>query len=201
MYALGLMLSLSLIYLLVAGKGAGALSGIVNVLVGGVRAFIAPVDPVAAAEGALGASPIIAATAATAGAAAASSTAKTTGPGRLFSPGEKVGLRRTDQGRDVQLAPGAGIYAPGAGEVLRVASDPTGFGPDYPIERFTSGPFAGKDLYLGHTDTALKSGTKFKAGQLLARTSRTGHNAPPGWAEIGFAPGGTPGSFGQTPPF
>ena len=32
----------------------------------------------------------------------------------------------------------------------------------------------------------MKAGDTFTAGQTIANTSRTGHNAPPGWAEIGF---------------
>lgn len=58
LYLLGVALGLSLVYLLVAGKGTSALRGVVGVLVGGVRAFIAPVDPIAGVEQALGAEPI-----------------------------------------------------------------------------------------------------------------------------------------------
>lgn len=199
---IGLMLGLSLIYLLVAGKGSQAITGVVGVVTGGVRAFVAPVDPIATAERALGAQPINAA------GGASTTTASSPNPGSakgvdggFFAPGQSVGLRRKDAGRDVQLQPGAAIVAPGAGEVVRVASDPSGFGPDYPIERFTSGPYAGREIYLGHTDTALPAGAKFKLGQILARTSRTGHNAPPGWAEIGYAHAGVPGHVGQRSPF
>ena len=56
----GMLLGLSLIYLLVAGKGVKALSGLTSVVTGGVRAFIAPVDPIHALEGALGAAPVTA---------------------------------------------------------------------------------------------------------------------------------------------
>ena len=55
LYFVGVMLGLSLIYLLVAGKGAKAVTGITNTVVGAVHTFIAPVDPIAAAERALGA--------------------------------------------------------------------------------------------------------------------------------------------------
>lgn len=204
MYAIGLMLGLSLIYLLVAGKGAGVITGITGVVVGAVRAFIAPVDPVAHLEGVLGAGPI---TAASAAAVAPSpggpgTTLATPGAAGGFAPkGASVGLRRKDQGHDVQLAPGAALVAPGAGTVLRVASDPSGFGPDYPIVHFASGRYAGRDVYLGHVDSALKAGASFLQGTVLAHTSKTGHNAPPGWAEIGYAPGGNPGPFGQPSPF
>jgi hypothetical protein len=202
MYFIGVALLLTLVYLLVAGKGVNAITGLVGVVTGGVRAFVAPVDPIRAAESALGAGPISAAAVSSPGASAptAAPSAPGSAPGRSFGASSSQ-LRRKDQGRDVQLAPGAAIRAPGAGEVVDVKSDPAGFGPDYPIERFTSGPYKGQELYLGHVDSALKRGAKFKAGAILARTSRTGHNAPPGWAEIGFASGGTPGPFGQTAPF
>jgi hypothetical protein len=122
--------------------------------------------------------------------------------GGFLAPGEKLlEYARHDQGRDIRISPGAPIVAPGAGQVLRVGSDPSGFGPDYPIVHFTSGPEAGRDVYLGHTDTALPAGSHFSLGQVLAHTSRTGHNAPPGWAEIGYAPSGSPGPFGQPAPF
>jgi hypothetical protein len=199
-YLIGVMLALSLFYLLVAGKGAGVITGIVNALVGGVRAFVAPVDPIRSLEGALGASPV--STSPTPSSSASSSRSSGSAPSVGRSFGATISqLRRKDQGRDVQLAPGAAIDAPGAGEVVAVRSDPTGFGPDYPVERFTSGPYKGQELYLGHTDSALPAHARFKLGAILARTSRTGHNAPPGWAEIGFAHGGVPGPFGQPSPF
>ncbi len=58
MQIVGWTLALSLIYLLVAGKGAGALGGIVSTAVAGVRTFVAPVDPIKSLEGALGAAPV-----------------------------------------------------------------------------------------------------------------------------------------------
>jgi hypothetical protein len=198
LYFIGVLLLLSLVYLLVAGKGVNAITGITGIVTGGVRAFVAPVDPIKALEGALGAGPISAAAGSPSSAPAPS--ASGSAPGASFGATASQ-LRRKDAGHDVLLAPGAGIRAPGAGEVVRVASDPSGFGPDYPIERFTSGPYAGREVYLGHTDTALPAGRKFAAGALLARTSRTGHNAPPGWAEIGYAKGGVPGPVGQPSPF
>lgn len=116
--------------------------------------------------------------------------------------------KRADQGRDLQTAPGGPIVAPGDGVVVRVASDPGGggghFGPSYPIVKFTSGPYAGQTMYVGHTTSALKPGQQFTAGSVLSYTGRGGPEsggAPPGWAEIGYAPGGTPGKFGQQPPF
>lgn len=96
-------------------------------------------------------------------------------------------MKRIDQGQDIQTAPGQALIAPGDGEVVAVKSDPSGFGPDYPVVKFSSGPLAGKTIYLGHTDASLPRGAQFKLGQPIAHTSRAGHNAPPGWAEIGMA--------------
>lgn len=116
--------------------------------------------------------------------------------------------QRADQGRDIQTAPGAPIIAPGDGYVVRIASDPGSggvhFGPRYPIVHFTSGPYAGKTMYIGHTVAALQAGQKFSAGAPISHTQQSGPmngGAPPGWAEIGFAPNGTPGANGQAPPF
>lgn len=58
MYFIGGLLLLSLIYLLVAGKGVKVVTGLTNVVTGAVHTFVAPVDPIAAAERALGATPI-----------------------------------------------------------------------------------------------------------------------------------------------
>jgi hypothetical protein len=58
LYFIGVLLVLSLVYLLVAGKGVNALTGLTGVVTGGVRAFVAPVDPIQALEHSLGAGPI-----------------------------------------------------------------------------------------------------------------------------------------------
>lgn len=120
----------------------------------------------------------------------------------------KATYGRADQGRDIQTSPGAPIVAPGAGYVVRIGSDPGGggahFGPSYPIVHFTSGPYAGQTMYIGHTVAALAPGQHFNLGAVLSHTGHGGPEsggAPPGWAEIGFAPGGTPGPLGQAPPF
>jgi hypothetical protein len=128
--------------------------------------------------------------------------------GGFLPEGAKYTMGRADQGRDIQTAPGAAIVAPGSGYVVSVKSDPGGggahFGPGYPVVHFTSGPYAGMTMYIGHTVSALRPGEKFNAGDALSHTQRSGPlngGAPDGWAEIGFAPGGTPGGFGQKPPF
>jgi hypothetical protein len=128
--------------------------------------------------------------------------------GGFLSGPYKATYGRADQGRDIQTTPGAPIVAPGDGYVVRIASDPGGggahFGPGYPIVHFTSGPYAGQTMYIGHTVAAVKPGQQFTLGTVLSHTGHGGPEAggaPPGWAEIGFAPGGTPGPFGQKPPF
>jgi murein DD-endopeptidase MepM/ murein hydrolase activator NlpD len=109
---------------------------------------------------------------------------------------------RRDQGRDFQTTPGGPLIAPGSGYVVRIGNDPHGFGPRYGIVHFTTGPFAGRTMYLGHTLAAVTQGS-FKAGQVLAYTGTTpiGNATVPGWAEIGFADNGTPGPNGQPAPF
>jgi len=110
---------------------------------------------------------------------------------------------RHDEGRDFTTNPGGAIIAPGDGYVLSVRSDPHGFGPSYPIVHFTSGPYKGRNIYLGHTLSVVRPGDRFRRGQTLSHTgtSGVGNATVPGWAEIGYAPGGLPGVFGQPAPF
>lgn len=121
--------------------------------------------------------------------------------GGFLAPGSPYQPGRIDQGHDFQTAPGAPIVAPGDGKVVAVKSDPHGFGPAYPIVHFTSGPYAGKDIYIGHTLAALRPGQTFRAGQTISHTGTTpvGNASVPGWAEIGFSTGSLPS--GQSPPF
>lgn len=134
--------------------------------------------------------------------------AHSTNAGGFLPHGQKFQYDRQDQGRDIQTAAGSPIIAPGDGYVVRIASDPGGggahFGPSYPIVHFTSGPYAGQDVYIGHTVAAMRAGQKFSVGEVLSRTQKSGPlngGAPDGWAEIGFAPGGSPGRFDQPAPF
>jgi len=118
---------------------------------------------------------------------------------------------RHDQGRDIQTGVGQAIIAPGRGRVLRWGNDPADpknpgghFGPAYPIIHLASGPYKGRDIYIGHTVAAKKPGKRFWRGNVIAHTTkRSAMNglAPDGWAEIGYAPGGSPGPFGQPAPF
>ena len=115
--------------------------------------------------------------------------------------------QRADQGRDLQTDPGGPIISPGLGKVVRIAVDPNGFGTSYPIVHFQTGPYAGKDIYIGHTKAAVKQGQTVYPGDILGHTGTTGNEVwngnatKPGWAEIGFAPDAVPGAFGQTVPF
>jgi hypothetical protein len=113
-------------------------------------------------------------------------------PGKLggFIPANaELQINRTDMGQDIKTNPGGPIIAPGNGEVVAIKSDPSGFGPDYPVVKFTSGPLAGQSWYLGHTHSALKAGQTFRAGEVLSHTGTNGvgNATVPGWAEIGKA--------------
>jgi hypothetical protein len=130
---------------------------------------------------------------------ASQGTSQSGAPLNGFIPkGTSYHLMRTDQGKDVQLKPGQPLLATGHYEVVAVPSDPSGFGPAYPVVKFLSGPDAGHTIYLGHTDSEVHVGQTGKAGDILARTSRTGHNAPPGWVEIGLWGPNGPLAAGQS---
>jgi murein DD-endopeptidase MepM/ murein hydrolase activator NlpD len=100
-------------------------------------------------------------------------------------------LGRTDEGVDIETAPdGAAVYSITAGTVTAVASDPTGFGPDYPVIRVTSGPLAGHYIYYGHVAASLVHvGQHVAAGQPIAVMGHTGDAASLGHGhiEIGFS--------------
>jgi hypothetical protein len=100
-------------------------------------------------------------------------------------------LGRTDEGVDIETAPdGATVYSISPGVVTAVASDPTGFGPDYPVIRVTSGPLAGHYIYYGHVAASLVHlGQTVAAGQPIAVMGHTGDAASLGHGhiEIGFS--------------
>jgi hypothetical protein len=110
---------------------------------------------------------------------------------------------RKDQGRDGQTNPGGAVLANGKGFVVAVKSDPNGFGPSYPVIHFTSGPYAGRTLYFGHTLSTVQPGQQVTAGQVISHTGThgIGNATVPGWFEIGFADSGSPGPVGQPAPF
>jgi hypothetical protein len=89
----GMFVGLSLIYLLVKGKGVNALQGITTAVTGAVHAFIAPVDPIAKLEGAFGAGPISAGSTSTSASSsgAAGASPSPAGGGSSSSGGSSVG--------------------------------------------------------------------------------------------------------------
>jgi hypothetical protein len=130
LYAIGLLLGLSLLYLLVAGKGARALTGVVGIVTGGVRAFVAPVDPIASLERSLGAAPVSAAAAAAGGSGGGPSASSTgtgftegapAGPGHSTSsggnPGPSAGGRAAPPPSSIKLPPI--VHHTGQGSITR----------------------------------------------------------------------------------
>ena len=102
-------------------------------------------------------------------------------------------LGRTDDGVDIETAPdGAAVYSMTPGVVTAVASDPSGFGPNYPVIRVTRGPLLGQYIYYGHVAASLvKVGQHVLAGQPIAIMGHTGDAASLGHGhiEIGFSDG------------
>ncbi|PYP70072.1 MAG: hypothetical protein DMD41_15760 [Gemmatimonadetes bacterium] len=103
-------------------------------------------------------------------------------------------LGRTDDGVDIEIAPdGALVYSITPGIVSAVASDPAGFGPNYPVVEATRGTLAGQHIYYGHVALALvRPGERVTAGQPLAVMGHTGDAATLGHGhiEIGFSDAG-----------
>ncbi len=123
----------------------------------------------------------------------------------LFPAGTAIIPQRRDQGRDLKAPAGTPVLAPGNGTVVRNGNDPGGFGVLYPIVHFLTGPWAGEDVYFGHIGSVVTAGQSIKAGQPLGFTQNghgpfVGNATTPGWTEIGLAPGGNPGPFGQPLP-
>jgi murein DD-endopeptidase MepM/ murein hydrolase activator NlpD len=100
-------------------------------------------------------------------------------------------LGRTDDGVDIEDAPdGAPVYSMTTGVVTAVASDPSGFGPNYPVVRVTKGPLTGQYIYYGHVAASLvRIGQAVVAGQPIAVMGHTGDAAGLGHGhiEIGFS--------------
>lgn len=114
-------------------------------------------------------------------------------------------LGRTDEGVDIETAPdGAAVYSMTPGVVTAVASDPSGFGPDYPVIRVTSGPLRGQFIYYGHVAASLVHvGERVSAGEPIAVMGHAGNAAGLGHGhiEVGFSDaGGNPVDHsGSTP--
>jgi murein DD-endopeptidase MepM/ murein hydrolase activator NlpD len=103
-------------------------------------------------------------------------------------------LGRTDDGLDIETAPdGAAVYSMTPGVVTAVASNPGGFGPNYPVVRATKGPLAGQFIFYGHVAASLVApGQRVAAGQPIAIMGHTGDAAylGHGHIEIGFSDAG-----------
>lgn len=114
-------------------------------------------------------------------------------------------IGRTDDGVDIEDAPnGAAVYSITPGIVTAIASDPSGFGPNYPVIMATQGPLTGQYIYYGHVAAALvKVGDHVLAGQPIAIMGHTGDAASLGHGhiEIGFSDGsGDPLNHGGATP-
>ena len=106
-------------------------------------------------------------------------------------------LGRTDDGVDIEDAPdGAAVYSITPGVVTAVASNPSGFGPNYPVILVTAGPLMGRYIYYGHVAASLVTvGQHVVPGQPIAVMGHTGDAASLGHGhiEIGFSnQGGDP---------
>jgi murein DD-endopeptidase MepM/ murein hydrolase activator NlpD len=103
-------------------------------------------------------------------------------------------LGRTDDGVDIETAPdGALVYSITPGTVTAVASDPGGFGPNYPVIEATRGSLAGQHIYYGHVAASLvRPGQRVAAGQPVAVMGHTGDavSLARGHIEIGFSDAG-----------
>jgi hypothetical protein len=103
-------------------------------------------------------------------------------------------LGRTDDGVDIETPPdGALVYSMTPGVVSAVASDPGGFGPNYPVIEATEGSLKGQFVYYGHVAAALvHPGQKVVAGQPIAIVGHTGDavSLGHGHIEIGFSDAG-----------
>jgi murein DD-endopeptidase MepM/ murein hydrolase activator NlpD len=103
-------------------------------------------------------------------------------------------LGRTDDGLDIETPPdGALVYSITPGVVSAVASDPGGFGPNYPVIQAAEGSFIGQYIYYGHVAQVLvQPGQQVAAGQPIAIVGHTGDavSLGHGHIEIGFSDAG-----------
>jgi hypothetical protein len=110
-------------------------------------------------------------------------------------------MQREDQGQDFEVPLGHHLIAPGWGKCVHHLGDlnfPSGFGNPYAVVYIGSGRFGGALWYLGHDNGSplIPVGWTFHTGRILA-TPNHWLNAGWGWSEVGHAPGGYPGPFGE----
>jgi murein DD-endopeptidase MepM/ murein hydrolase activator NlpD len=110
----------------------------------------------------------------------------------IFPVPKDVGFSwaRTDMGVDIETGPG------GVGKPLLAMWDGVvqhiqamgAFGPSWLSIKWTSGPYAGRSSFIGHSGPALVTpGQRVKAGQPLIKIHGGSYGGPPGHFEIGWA--------------
>ena len=197
MYFIGVLLLLSLAYLLLSEKGKGPqlVTGIIGTLVGGVRAFVAPVDPIASLEKGLGAGSVSAPTSAVPSSAAPTAAAAigaaeaigadvgaALGGASYVAPFSGAKAGRVDQGQDFTLAPGAPIRAIGAGKVTAIIKD-WFKGQPLIAYQLSSGPARGRTVYVAEQiSPSVRVGQSLAAGQVIGQYARSGTGIELGWA-------------------
>jgi murein DD-endopeptidase MepM/ murein hydrolase activator NlpD len=98
-----------------------------------------------------------------------------------------------DQGVDYSAPGGTPLYAMGSGTIIQEGI--SGFGPNAPVLRITSGPLAGKTVYYGHSGPDLVHvGDQVTSGQQISIVGYgiVGISSGP-HLEIGFWPLGPMG--------
>ncbi|MBV9335915.1 MAG: peptidoglycan-binding protein, partial [Solirubrobacterales bacterium] len=109
-------------------------------------------------------------------------------------PREYISNPYVDQGVDYAAPGGTPLYAMGDGVI--VGAGISGFGPNAPILKITSGPLEGLEVYYGHSGPNLVHvGQQVKAGQQISQVGYgiVGISTGP-HLEIGFYPPGPMGS-------
>jgi len=116
--------------------------------------------------------------------------------------GSPAWMQRVDQGQDFEVPLGRHVIAPSHGKCVRHLADgpfPRGFGSPYAVVYIT-GPcrFKGNFWYIGHCNghPIVPVGHWFHTGDVLA-TPNHSLNRGRGWVELGWAPGGYPGRWGN----
>jgi hypothetical protein len=102
-----------------------------------------------------------------------------------------------DQGVDYSAPGGTPLFAMGDGVIIRTGM--SGFGPDAPVLKITSGPLAGLMIYYGHSGpNSVRVGQRVRAGQRISQVGYgiVGISTGP-HLEVGFYPPGNMGAGGR----
>lgn len=119
--------------------------------------------------------------------------------GGWLPPGARFTVERIDQGQDFITDDNGPVIAPGDGRVISILSDrpfPDGFGPAYPVVEISTGRWAGRTYYVGHTTAAVRAGETFRQGTVLSHADQ-GHVSGGGWVELGLSSALGAGIHGQ----